>query len=179
MAPSKTFEDIKRGNRSWWMPFLITAVVGYILFATIYSMIGMEQVMTNQMRLSASTSARIAQLPPEQRAMSEKISPTRSRAHFSPARCWCFWARLFLRRCCWGRSILCLAEEPSSGAFSRFRFTRACRESSKSLLGGGGDSRGDGAGVVQHREFCAYQSGAFLKRAERGRHSTGSRPLWM
>ncbi len=74
MAPSKTFEDIKRGNRSWWMPFLITAVVGYILFATIYSMIGMEQVMTNQMRLSASTSARIAQLTPEQRAMSEKIS---------------------------------------------------------------------------------------------------------
>ena len=21
-APSKTFEDIKRGNKSWWMPFL-------------------------------------------------------------------------------------------------------------------------------------------------------------
>ena len=74
MAPSKTFEDIKRGNRSWWMPFLITAVVGYLLFATIYSMIGMEQVMTNQMRLSPSTTARIAQLTPEQRAMSERIS---------------------------------------------------------------------------------------------------------
>ena len=22
-APSKTFEDIKRGNKSWWMPFLL------------------------------------------------------------------------------------------------------------------------------------------------------------
>jgi len=74
MAPSKTFEDIKRGNRSWWMPLLIMAVVGYILFATIYSMIGMEQVVTNQMHLSATTMSRIAQLTPEQRAMSEKIS---------------------------------------------------------------------------------------------------------
>ena len=26
-APSKTFEDIKRGNRSWWMPFLIISRV--------------------------------------------------------------------------------------------------------------------------------------------------------
>jgi len=74
MAPSKTFEDIKRGNRSWWMPFLITSVVGYILFATIYSMIGMEQVVTNQMHLSATTTSRLSQLTPEQRAMSEKIS---------------------------------------------------------------------------------------------------------
>jgi hypothetical protein len=73
MAPSKTFEDIKRGNRSWWMPLLIMAVVSYILFATIYSMIGMEQVVTNQMRLNPSATARIAQLTPEQRAMSEKI----------------------------------------------------------------------------------------------------------
>ena len=22
-APSKTFEDIKRGNKSWWMPLVI------------------------------------------------------------------------------------------------------------------------------------------------------------
>ena len=74
MAPSKTFEDIKRGNRSWWMPLLIMAVVSYILFATIYSMIGMEQVVTNQMRLSPAGMSRISQLTPEQRAMSEKVS---------------------------------------------------------------------------------------------------------
>ena len=55
------------------MPLLIMAVVSYILFATIYSMIGMEQVVTNQMRLNPSATARIAQLTPEQRAMSEKI----------------------------------------------------------------------------------------------------------
>ena len=29
-APSKTFEDIKRGNKSWWMPFVILSIVGYI-----------------------------------------------------------------------------------------------------------------------------------------------------
>ena len=28
-APSKTFEDIKRGHKSWWMPFLISVVAGF------------------------------------------------------------------------------------------------------------------------------------------------------
>jgi hypothetical protein len=26
-APSKTFEDIKRGHKSWWLPFVIIALV--------------------------------------------------------------------------------------------------------------------------------------------------------
>ncbi len=31
-APSKTFEDIKRGNKSWWLPFIMLVIVGYIFF---------------------------------------------------------------------------------------------------------------------------------------------------
>jgi len=73
-APSKTFEDIKRGHKSWWMPFLILAVVGYILFAAVSTKIGMQQVVDNQMHLNPTQEERLAQAPPEQRAMTEKIS---------------------------------------------------------------------------------------------------------
>ncbi|MGC1461038.1 MAG: YIP1 family protein [Terracidiphilus sp.] len=73
-APSMTFDDIKRGNKSWWMPLLILAVVGYIFFAVIYSMIGMQQVVDNQVRLDPKATERMAQATPEQREMGAKIS---------------------------------------------------------------------------------------------------------
>jgi hypothetical protein len=73
-APSKTFEDIKRGHRSWWMPFLIVSLVGYILFAAVTTKIGMQTVSENQMRLDPKTEERMAQMPPDQRANATKIS---------------------------------------------------------------------------------------------------------
>ncbi|HLY41439.1 MAG TPA: YIP1 family protein [Terracidiphilus sp.] len=73
-APSKTFEDIKRGNKSWWMPFLILAVVGYILFAAVTTKIGMQQVVDNQIHMNPAQEEKLAQAPPEQRAMASKIS---------------------------------------------------------------------------------------------------------
>jgi hypothetical protein len=73
-APSKTFADIKRGNRSWWLPFIIFTVVGYILFGVVASRIGMEQVVQNQIHLSPKQEERMNQATPEQRAMSMKIS---------------------------------------------------------------------------------------------------------
>ena len=74
VAPSKTFEDIKRGNKSWWMPLIIMAIVGYILFAAVYTKIGMQQAVDNQVRMDPKTAERMAQMPPEQRATGEKIS---------------------------------------------------------------------------------------------------------
>ena len=73
-APSKTFEDIKRGNKSWWMPFLILAVVGYIFFAAVALKIGMQQVVENQIHLNPTQEEKMAQAPPEQREMGMKIS---------------------------------------------------------------------------------------------------------
>ena len=29
-APSKTFDDIKQGNKSWWLPFLISIAFVYV-----------------------------------------------------------------------------------------------------------------------------------------------------
>jgi hypothetical protein len=74
MTPSKTFDDIKRGNKSWWMPLIIMAIVGYILFAAVYTKIGMQTVVDNQMKMDPKTADRMNQMPPEQRATAEKIS---------------------------------------------------------------------------------------------------------
>lgn len=73
-APSKTFDDIKRGNRSWWLPFLIMIACSYILFAAITVRIGWDQVAQNTIHLQPKTEAKLAQVPPEQRAMSMKFT---------------------------------------------------------------------------------------------------------
>jgi cell division protein FtsB len=73
-APSKTFEDIKRGNRSWWLPFILIVVVGYIFFAAVAVKIGMQQVVDNQIHLNTAQEEKLAQAPPEQREMATKIS---------------------------------------------------------------------------------------------------------
>ncbi len=73
-APSKTFEDIKRGNKSWWLPFILMVIVGYIFFFAVSTKIGMQQVVDNQIHLNPSQEEKLAQAPPEQRAMSAKIS---------------------------------------------------------------------------------------------------------
>ncbi len=72
-APSKTFEDIKRGNKSWWLPLIIGALFTYILFGAIYQKVGMQQVVDNQVRMDPKAQERMANATPEQRAMGAKI----------------------------------------------------------------------------------------------------------
>jgi hypothetical protein len=73
-APSKTFEDIRNGHRSWWLPLVIFTVFAYMLFAVVVSRIGIQQVVDNQIHLSPNTEARLAQATPEQRETSNKFS---------------------------------------------------------------------------------------------------------
>ncbi len=73
-APSKTFADIKRGNKSWWLPFILFTIIGYILYGVVVSRIGMAQVVQNQIHLSPKQEERLNQAPPEQRETSMKIS---------------------------------------------------------------------------------------------------------
>ena len=70
-APSKTFEDIKRGHRSWWMPLLIVSLFAYLFGGVVTTKIGIHQVVDNQMHLSAKTQEQMEQATPEQR---EKIT---------------------------------------------------------------------------------------------------------
>lgn len=74
MAPSKTFEDIKRGNRSWWLPFIILALFGYLFFAVVSQRVGMQQVVDNQIRMNPKAQEQMAQATPEQRERAGKVS---------------------------------------------------------------------------------------------------------
>jgi hypothetical protein len=56
------------------LPFIIIAIVGYILFAAIAFKIGMQTVVDNQIRLDPKAEERLAQASPAQREMSTKIS---------------------------------------------------------------------------------------------------------
>jgi hypothetical protein len=73
-APSKTFEDIKRGNRSWWLPLIVLALAGYILFGAVAEKVGIRQVTENQIRMNPKAEERMAQASPEQRERGYRIS---------------------------------------------------------------------------------------------------------
>jgi hypothetical protein len=73
-APSKTFNDIKAGNRSWWLPFILFVVVGTALCATVTVKVGWHQVVENGLRVSPKAAEAIEKMPPEQRQMNAKIS---------------------------------------------------------------------------------------------------------
>ena len=66
IAPSKTFTDIKR-NASWWVPWLLMAIMSYALSYTVAKKVGWEQVNENQLRMSPKRAAQVENLPPDQR----------------------------------------------------------------------------------------------------------------
>jgi len=113
-APSKTFEDIKRGNRSWWMPWLILVLVGLVFFAAISMKIGMQQVVDNQNHLNPKQEEKMAQMPPEQRAVAAKWGLYITEGIFiaSPV-------LVLLKAAIVARSISFLEERPRSAASSR------------------------------------------------------------
>lgn len=84
-APSKTFDDIKRGHKSWWMPFLIMVLVGYILFAAITVKVGWPQVAENTIRADAKTQDRMANMPAEQRQTTMKFTAYSMEGGFAAA----------------------------------------------------------------------------------------------
>ena len=75
-APSKTFADIKRGNKSWWLPYLFAIVFGYLLFFGITTKVGWQQVAENNLKMNPKQAERIDQMPADQRASAMKISAT-------------------------------------------------------------------------------------------------------
>jgi hypothetical protein len=73
-APTKTFVEIKNGKTSWWMPWLIAAIVGYLFFAAFATKVTMPTVIDNQMHLlSDKQQEQMSKMTPEQRDFSLKI----------------------------------------------------------------------------------------------------------
>lgn len=73
-APSKTFQDIKAGHRSWWLPFVIYTVLSFAFYGVVNAKVGMRQVSENQIKLSPKAEEQMSQLTPEQREQRMKIS---------------------------------------------------------------------------------------------------------
>jgi len=73
ISPSKTFDDINRGNKSWWLPLLLTIIIGTGLWFTVGTKVTWEQVQDNAMHMSPKQAERLDQLTPEQRATQMKV----------------------------------------------------------------------------------------------------------
>lgn len=75
-SPSKTFEDIRRGNASWWLPYLISVLLMYVLFGALTARIGWQQVATNNIAMNPKQAERFQGLTAEQRARGIKVAAT-------------------------------------------------------------------------------------------------------
>jgi hypothetical protein len=67
IEPSKTFHDIKR-NRSWWLPFLILAVLSYVFCAAAVQHVGWESLTTNVLKSQPRNAERLDKATPAQQA---------------------------------------------------------------------------------------------------------------
>ena len=66
VAPSKTFEDIRR-NASWWVPWLLAALLQIGFSYTFAQKIGWDTVIEKQWEKSPTMSARLNSMTPEQK----------------------------------------------------------------------------------------------------------------
>ena len=67
VAPSKTFTDIRR-SASWWLPWVLSALVGWGMVYVVDKKIGIEKVVENGLAMSPKQAEKLEQLPPDQRA---------------------------------------------------------------------------------------------------------------
>jgi len=73
VAPGKTFTDIRR-SASWWLPWLLGAMVGLAVVYMIDKKVGMDKVAENEVAMSPKATAKLEQLPPDQRAKQMEFS---------------------------------------------------------------------------------------------------------
>lgn len=66
IAPSKTFADIRR-SASWWLPFLLSVIIGLAFAYSVDRQIGFEQVAQANVNRSAQMQDRMATLSDAQR----------------------------------------------------------------------------------------------------------------
>jgi hypothetical protein len=81
VAPSKTFEDIRR-SANWWLPVVLMSILGITYFIMIDKKVGFDTIMQKQF----AESPRMQQLSPEQLAQQIHISAlvTKVFGYFTP-----------------------------------------------------------------------------------------------
>jgi len=166
MAPSKTFDDIKRGNKSWWMPLIIMAIVGYILFAAIYTKIGMQQVVDNQVKLDPKTAEKMAQMPAEQRATAEKVSLYITQGIFIASPVMVMLIAAIVSLVLWGTINFVFGGKATFGAVFAVWFYASLPTIIKSLLGVVVVFAGMAPESFNIKNFAPTNLGAFLDPVE-------------
>lgn len=73
IEPSKTFQDIKR-NRSWWLPFIILVVLGWIFCFAAVQHVGWENLATNVLKSQPTNAERLDKATPAQAAQMLSIT---------------------------------------------------------------------------------------------------------
>jgi hypothetical protein len=66
IAPSKTFQDLRR-NAAWWAPLLLMVVVSVAFVYVAGEKVGFRKAMENQMQSQPKQLERMEQLPPDKR----------------------------------------------------------------------------------------------------------------
>ena len=166
IAPAKTFEDIKRGNKSWWMPLIIMAIVGYILFAAVYTKIGMQTVVDNQVKLDPKTSEQMAQMPAEQRAAAERVSLYITQGIFIASPLMVMLIAAIVSLVLWGTINFVFGGKATFGAVFAVWFYASLPTIIKSLLGVVVIFAGMAPESFNIKNFAPTNLGAFLDPVE-------------
>ena len=73
VAPSKTFEDIRRSS-SWWLPWLIAVVIGLGFTMAVQQKVGWDQAYDNILHQNPKAMQRMDQMQPAQAAQAKVLS---------------------------------------------------------------------------------------------------------
>ena len=118
------------------MPWLIMAIVGYLFFAAVATKVGMQTVVDNQMKLmSESQQEQMAKAPPEQQAMSAKISLYVTEGVFAAGPVFVLLMAAVVSLVLWGTINFVFAGKAKFGAIFAVWFFANLPSIFKSLLG--------------------------------------------
>lgn len=165
-APSKTFEDIKRGNKSWWLPFVILAVAGYVFFAAVTLKVGWAQVAENSVHLNPKSEERLAQAPPAQREMSMKWTQYGMEGGFAAGPILVLIFALIIALVLWGTINFVFGGKATFGSVLAVWMFAALPGIIKSLLGAVVLFAGSAPESFNLNNFAPTSVGAFLNPLE-------------
>jgi hypothetical protein len=165
-APSKTFEDIKRGNRSWWLPFAITIVASYILFAAITFKVGWGQVADNVLRADSKTEEKLANAPAGTRETALKYTQYSIEGGFAAAPLLVLAVTALGSLGLWGTINFVFGGKAKFGSIFAVWFFADLPRIIKSLLGTVAIFAGGAPESFNLQNFAPTSVGAFLPQQE-------------
>lgn len=165
-APTKTFEDIKKGHKSWWLPFVIYVLIGYAFFGVINSKIGMRQIVENQIRISPKAEERMSQLPADQREKQMGISIAVTKGIFLGSPIMLLLMGLIISLVLWGTINFAFGGKAGFGSVLSVWMYAMLPSIIKSLLGIVMAFVGSAPEAFNIKNFAPTNAGAFLNPAE-------------